>query len=429
MAGRDIIAMSQKELKRLHVIHKVVEGSLTQVRAAEIISLGERQIRRIVKRIGVEGDKGIQHRSRGKESNRKAPKGLIERVTRLYREKYQGFGPTLTAEKLLEVEGIDVSKETVRTWLMGSGQWQKGRRVKTHRQWRERKSCFGEMLQLDGSHHDWFDNRRPKSVLMAYIDDATSKVYGRFYEYEGTIPAMDSFKRYIRKYGIPMSVYMDKHTTYKSTAEPSIEDEINGTTPLSEFGRALTELEVQIIHAHSPQAKGRIERLFKTLQDRLVKEMTIRGINTIDEANKYLDTYLSIYNKRFAVRAKAQDNLHREIPRELNLDKVLCIRTVRALRNDFTIAHNSKLYQIEKGIRAKEVTVEERVNGSMIITFNDVRLPFREITTRPEKQQKPAHIRRHKKPTPSANHPWNKWNSQLFRQMRGQGKRPMVAAI
>jgi len=429
MAGRDIIAMSQKELKRLHVIHKVVEGSLTQVRAAEIISLGERQIRRIVKRIGVEGDKGIQHRSRGKESNRKAPKGLIERVTRLYREKYQGFGPTLTAEKLLEVEGIDVSKETVRTWLMGSGQWQKGRRVKTHRQWRERKSCFGEMLQLDGSHHDWFDNRRPKSVLMAYIDDATSKVYGRFYEYEGTIPAMDSFKRYIRKYGIPMSVYMDKHTTYKSTAEPSIEDEINGTTPLSEFGRALTELEVQIIHAHSPQAKGRIERLFKTLQDRLVKEMTIRGINTIDEANKYLDTYLSIYNKRFAVKAKAQDNLHREIPRELNLDKVLCIRTVRALRNDFTIAHNSKLYQIEKGIRAKEVTVEERVNGSMIITFNDVRLPFREITTRPEKQQKPAHIRRHKKPTPSANHPWNKWNSQLFRQMRGQGKRPMVAAI
>jgi hypothetical protein len=429
MAERDIIAMSQKELKRLHVIHKVVEGSLTQVRAAEIISLSERQIRRIVKRIGVEGDKGIQHRSRGKESNRKAPKGLIERVMRLYQEKYQGFGPTLTAEKLLEVEGIDVSKETVRRWLMGSGQWQKGRRAKTaHRQWRERKSCFGEMLQLDGSHHDWFDNRGPKSVLMAYIDDATSKVSGRFYEYEGTIPAMDSFKRYIRKYGIPMSVYMDKHTTYKSTAELSIEDEINGTTPLSEFGRALTELEVQIIHAHSPQAKGRIERLFKTLQDRLVKEMTIRGINTIDEANRYLDTYLSIHNKRFAVKAKEQDNLHREIPRELNLDKVLCIRTVRALRNDFTIAHNSKLYQIEKSIRSKEVTVEERVNGNMLITFNDVRLPFREITTRPEKQQKPAHIRRHKKPTPAANHPWNKWNSQLFRQMRGQGKRPMVAA-
>jgi transposase len=253
MAERDILRMSQKELKRLHVIHKVIEGSLTQVQAAEIISLSERQIRRIVKRIEAEGDKGIRHRSRGKGSNRKASKKLVERVRHLYQEKYQGFGPTLTAEKLSEVEGIEVSKESVRTWLMESGQWQKRRKVGTHRQWRERKSCFGEMLQLDGSHHDWFDGRRPKCVLMAYIDDATSRVYGRFFEYEGTIPAMDSFKRYIRKYGIPMSVYMDKHTTYKSPAEPSVEDEINGTTPLSEFGRALTELEVQIIHAHSPQ--------------------------------------------------------------------------------------------------------------------------------------------------------------------------------
>lgn len=429
MAGRDVITMSQKELKRLHVIHKVVEGALTQTRAAELISLSERQIRRIVKRIATEGEKGIQHRSRGKESNRKTPQKLIERVRHLYQEKYQGFGPTLTAEKLLELEGIEVSKETVRTWLMESGQWRKRRKVRTHRQWRERKSCLGEMLQLDGSHHDWFEGRRPKCVLMAYIDDATSKVYGRFYEYEGTIPAMDSFKRYVRKYGIPMSVYMDKHTTYKSPAEPSMEDEINGTTPLSEFGRALTELEVRIIHAHSPQAKGRIERLFKTLQDRLVKEMTIRGINTIDEANRYLDTYLSVHNKRFAVRAKEQNNLHREIPCGLNLDKILCIRTVRTMRNDFTIAHNSKLYQIENGVRSKEVTVEERVNGSMFITLNDVRLAFREITARPEKLQKPTSKRRPiKGHTPAVDHPWNKWNGKLFRQMRGQAKRSMAAA-
>ena len=429
MAGRDIIAMSQKELKRLHVIHKVMEGSLTQVRAAEIISLSERQIRRMVKRIGAEGDKGIQHRSRGRESNRRAPKKLVARVVQLYQGKYQGFGPTLMAEKLREREGIEASKESVRRWLMESGQWQKGRKVRTHRQWRERKSCVGEMLQLDGSHHEWFEGRRPTCVLMAYIDDATSKVYGRFYEYEGTIPAMDSFKRYIRKYGIPMSVYMDKHTTYKSPAAPSIEDEINGTTPLSEFGRALRELQVQIIHAHSPQAKGRIERLFKTLQDRLVKEMTLKGIRTIDEANRHLDTYLSVHNKRFAVKATEQDNLHREIPRGLNLDKILCIRTVRALRNDFTIAHNSKLYQIEKGIGSKEVTVEERVNGSMLITLNDVRLPFREITARPEKQQKPESMPRHRKRhTPSVDHPWIKSNHQLFYKRQRQVKRPMVAA-
>jgi hypothetical protein len=284
------------------------------------------------------------------------------------------------------------------------------------------------MLQLDGSHHDWFEGRRAKCVLMAYIDDATNKVYGRFYEYEGTIPAMDSFKRYIRKYGIPMSIYMDKHTTYKSPAEPSIEDEINGTTPLSEFGRALRELEVQIIHAHSPQAKGRIERLFKTLQDRLVKEMTLQGISTIDEANRHLDTYLSGHNKRFAVKARTQDNLHREVPRGLNLDKILCIRTVRALRNDFTIAHNGKLYQIEQGIRSKEVTVQERVNGNMLITHDDVRLPFREITARPERQRKEVCVRRYKKTTPSVDHPWNKYNRNLFRHMRGQAKRPLEVA-
>lgn len=429
MAERDIITMKQKELKQLHVIHKVLEGSLSQKQAAEVVSLSERQIRRIVKRIEAEGDKGIQHRSRGKESNRRLSEKLVARVVHLYQEKYQGFGPTLMSEKLLELEGIEVSKETVRRWLIAAGQWQKGRKVRTHRQWRERKHCFGEMLQLDGSHHDWFEGRRPKCVLMAYIDDATSKVYGRFYEYEGTIPAMDSFRRYIRKHGIPMSVYMDKHTTYKSTAEPSIEDEINGTKPLSEFGRALTELAVEIIHAHSPQAKGRIERLFNTLQDRLVKEMTLRGINTIDEANRNLDSYLSAHNKRFAVKSKEQDDLHRDIPKGLNLDKILCIRTERTLRNDFTIAHDGKLYQIQEPIKSKKVLVEERTDGKMLITYNDVRLKFAEITSRPEKQHKPVGVTRHRKGhTPSADHPWIKSNHQLFDKRQNKRRGPMEVA-
>jgi len=237
---------------------------------------------------------------------------------------------------------------------------------------------------------------------------------------------MDSFKRYMRKYGIPLSIYMDKHTTYKSTAEPSLEDEINGRTPLSEFGRALTELAVQIIHAHSPQAKGRIERLFKTLQDRLVKEMTIRGITTIAEANRFLDTYLSVHNKRFAVKAKDPSDLHRDIPAGLNLDKILCIRTTRTLRNDFTIAHNRRLYQIEHGVRAKKLTVEEMVNGSIFISHNDVRLPFREITARPEKQHEPTPMpRKRKGHTPSADHPWRKGNRYLFSSFQEQGKKPM----
>ena len=428
MARKDIFTMSQKEIKRLHVIHKVREGLLTQKDAAEIISLSERQTRRIVKRVREEGDRGIQHGLRGKESNRKLPKELSERVKRLYQMKYRGYGPTFTKEKLYELERIKVSKETIRTWLLESGQWQKGRKGRAHRRWRERKSCYGEMLQLDGSHHDWFEGRRERCVLMAYIDDATSRVYGRFYEYEGTIPAMDSFKRYIMRYGIPLSVYMDKHSTYKSTVEPSLEDEIKGKTPLSEFGRALTELAVRIIHAHSPQAKGRIERLFKTLQDRLVKEMTIRGINTIAEANKYLSRYLADHNKRFAVKAKGPEDLHRAIPAGLDLDKIFCIRTMRALRNDFTIAHNRRLYQIEQSVRAKELLVEEMINGSMFMSHNGIRLPFREITVRPEKgNETPPAPRRWKRHTPSVDHPWRKGNRQLFMQIFKQSKKSMVA--
>jgi len=429
MAGKDIIIMKQKELKRLHVIHKVMEGELTQVEAAEILTLSERQIGRIVKRIREEGDKGIQHRSRGRESSRRLPKKLKDRVVMLYLQRYKGFGPTFTAEKLFEIDAIDLSKETVRKWLIEAGQWQRGRKPKTHRQWRERKWHCGEMVQMDGSHHDWFEGRRPKCVLMGYIDDATGRIFCRFYEYEGTIPAMDSFKRYIRAYGMPMSVYFDKHTTYKSTAEPSIEDEINGTEPLSEFGRALRELGVNLIHAHSPQAKGRVERMFNTLQDRLVKEMTLRGINTIEEANTFLKSYLSSHNKRFAVKPKEQNDLHRDIPRGLNLDKILCIRIERALRNDSTIAHNGKLYQIQEAVKSKKVLVQERVNGTMLITHNDVSLKFKEITTRPEKQQKPERIlRKRKGHTPSADHPWRKSNYQLFGKRQNQRKKLIEVA-
>ena len=201
MAGEDIIMLRQKELKRLHVIRKVMEGTLRQKEAAELASLSERQIRRIIKRIGEEGDEGIRHRSRGKPSKRKLP--FKQRTVELYRTTYPDFGPTLFTEKLAEREGFTVSRETVRTWLVETGEWKAHRKRKAHRQWRERKDHYGEMLQMDGSHHDWFEGRGPKCVLMGYIDDATGRVYGRFYDYEGTIPAMDSLKRYITEYGIP----------------------------------------------------------------------------------------------------------------------------------------------------------------------------------------------------------------------------------
>jgi hypothetical protein len=266
------------------------------------------------------------------------------------------------------------------------------------------------MIQMDGSHHDWFEGRGTKCVFMGYIDDATGNTFGRFYGYEGTIPAMDSFKHYIKKYGIPMSVYLDKHTTYKSPAKPSIEDELNNTKPLSEFQRALKELGVEVIHANSPQAKGRVERLFKTLQDRLVKEMRLRGISTIEQANKFLGYYLPIYNRRFAVKPKEKDNFHRPISKDINLDNILCIKTKRSLRNDFTVAHNKKLYQVEDSIKTKKVVVIERIDGSISITYKDNPLKFREITTRPKKEQKQPQIYITRKIyIPPPDHPWRKF--------------------
>ena len=198
---------------------------------------------------------------------------------------------------------------------------------------------------------------------------------------------MDSFKRYIQKSGLPMKVYLDKHSTYKSTAKPTIQDELDRVEPLSQFERALKELGVEVIHAHSPQAKGRIERLFGTFQDRLVKEMRLRGIRRLEEANRFLEDYLPLYNRRFSVYPKEGDNFHRPLPRGLALDTILCIKTERALRNDFTVAHNKKLYQIEETIKASKVMVQERVDGSMIMTYKGGTLRFKEIIERPVREE------------------------------------------
>jgi hypothetical protein len=407
VAREDVVMARQDELKRLHVIQKVLEGLIRQVEAAGILSLSSRQIRRIVKRVKVEGERGIVHKSRGRPSNRRISRKIRDKVIQLYRKQYPDFGPTLASEKLLERDAIQVSDETLRRWLLESGDWKKARKSRGHRQWRQRKDHPGEMIQMDGSHHNWFEGRGPQSVLMGYIDDATGRVYARFYEYEGTIPAMDSFKRYINKYGLPLSVYLDKHTTYKSTAKPSIEDELNDVEPLSQFERALKELGVEILHAHSPQAKGRIERLFGTFQDRLVKEMRLRGIKTIEEANRFLEKYLPMYNKRFCVSSVGED-LHRPLAKGMDLNKILCIKTQRTLRNDFTIAHNRKLYQIENALSASRVMVEDRMDGSMVITHRDEPLRFKEIATRPLREKKqPSGGKGNKHPVPpSAHHPW-----------------------
>ena len=419
MTGEDMIMVRQGELRRLHVIQKVLEKVLKQRGAAEILSLSGRQIRRIVKRIRSEGGRGVIHKSRGRLSNRRISDLTKEKVIKLYRAQYKDFGPTLASEKLLERDRIQISDETLRGWLIEAGDWQRIRKKRKHRQWRERKPHYGEMVQMDGSHHEWFEGRGPECVLMGYIDDATGEVFGRFYGYEGTMPAMESFKLYIRKHGLPLKVYLDKHSTYKSTAKPSIEDELNDVEPLSEFERALKELGVEVSHAHSPQAKGRIERLFRTFQDRVIKEMRLRGIRTIEEGNTFLEGYLPLYNKRFSVGPREKEDFHRPLVKGLDLDAILCIKTQRSLRNDFTVAHNRKLYQIEDKIHAAKVMVQDRINGSMRIYHKDRALRFKEITARPLRQKKPLVIQKRIKPyTPPTDHPWRSFKFGKHRYER-----------
>jgi len=419
MAGEDIIMASQEELRRLHVIEKVLEGGLKQVEAAEILSLSSRHIRRVVKRVRGEGQRGIVHRLRGRPSNRKIPGQLKDKVIKLYRARYKDFGPTLASEKLLERDRVSISDETLRGWLLEAGDWKRVRKGRRHRQWRERKGHRGEMVQMDGSHHAWFEDRGDPCVLMGYIDDATGDVFGRFDDYEGTMPAMDSFKRYIRKRGLPLKVYLDKHSTYKSTAKATIAEQLEGVEPLSEFERALKELGVEVSHAHSPQAKGRIERLFRTFQDRVIKEMRLRGIKTIEEGNRFLEQYLPLYNRRFSVRPREKDDVHRPLPRGMDLNGILCIKTERTLRNDFTVVHNHKLYQIQDATKASKVIVQDRMDGSMRVTYQGQALRFREITERPIRENNhPVATKRRKAYIPPADHPWRRFKIKNHRYDR-----------
>jgi transposase len=425
VAEKDMISMSREEAKRLHIIHQAIDKKISQTEAASLVNLSDRQMRRMIKRIRKEGDEGICHRSRGKISNHCIPKKIKDKTLKLFRKQYKDFNLVHATEKLLEVHGITINDETLRLWLNEAEIPYKKRRVKKHRQRRERRAHLGELVQIDGSHHDWFEGRGPICVFMGYIDDATNTVHGRFYDYEGTMPAMDSMKRYIKRYGIPQSVYLDKHSTYKSWAEPTIEEQLNGQRPMSHFEKSLEELSIEVIHANSPQAKGRVERLFKTLQDRLVREMRLLGIKNVDEANDFLITYLPKLNRKFKKEAASEIDLHRPALHSRELDRILCIKEDRTVKNDFTIAYNNIFYQIEQTTRAKIVTVEERLDGTMHITYNGQDLRYRKITKEPTKDtaESPLLLQEKRPWIPPADHPWKKF----FISKRRKREQPIVA--
>ena len=419
---KELITLSTREIERLRIIHKVMDRNMTQVEASEILGITDRQIRNIITKIKEKGDQGIAHRNRGRAAPNKMREELEDRIGEIIKKKYADFKPTLASEKLLELHGIKVGREKLRQIMISKGIWRVRRHKKEVHQWRERKHYYGQMIQTDGSHHDWLEGRGPKMVFMGYVDDATGQVFGRFYDHEGVFPAMDSLERYIRLYRLPKSLYLDKHSTYKTTRQPDLDELLRGETAETQFARACRELEIRIIHAHSPQAKGRIERVFGTLQDRLVKEMRLAGVSSIEEANAFLETFLPVYKERFAIAAKKQGDLHRPLPEDVDLREIFCLKATRTINNGYIVKWRGRMFLIENPsitMRRRKVTVMEHFDGKIAIKFNGRYLDFREVLKlRPVQApevKKPGNepAKKKSKYIPSADHPWRRHNPSL----------------
>jgi transposase InsO family protein len=321
------IGMSQRERDVVKVMSLVLSGQRTGVEAARLLGRSERPIRRIRRRLEKEGDAGVIHRLRGRSSNRRIKTALRSRAVSICRNELAGFGPTLATEKLAE-RGLPVCSETLRGWLLAEGLWQRKRRRDRHRSRRQRKDCFGEMVQMDTSIHDWLEGRGETFVLTAMIDDATGRILARFYPGETTEGHMDLLGRWISKHGRPLSLYTDRDGIYRTEGR-------DGASRPTQFGRALKELDTELILAYSPQAKGRVERLFGTLQDRWVKELRLAKVKTLDQANALLEKELiPAFNRRFVVKAAGDNDALRGWRRGDCLQAILSIQHRRTVAND-----------------------------------------------------------------------------------------------
>src|SRR5512138_1689895 len=380
------LKMNQKERTRLGVMQQVKKQLMSMVAAAEVLRLSYRQVKRIWRRYEAGGDAGLVHVGRGRLSNRAKEEAFKQRVLGRYLKRYPDFGPTLAAEHLAK-EGLVVDHETLRRWLLAQGSWTIKRRRQKHRQWRERKPCFGQLVQMDGSHHDWFEGRRAKAVLMVMIDDATNRTYARFAEEETTRAAYDAFEGYVRRYGVPQGLYVDRDSIYETTREPSIAEQLEGSKPLTQFGRAMKQLGVELEPAFSPQAKGRVERRNGLCQDRLVKEMRLAGIKDLEAANGFLEKeFLPQLNQRFCVKPAQPADVHRAAPR--NLAEVLSWEEPRVVQQDWTVSWKSRYFQINKDHEAlclagKRVIVRELRDGSIQLVWANQKLRWRELPAKP----------------------------------------------
>ncbi len=420
---KELITLTRQEHERYSIIKRVLKGEMKQAEAADLLNLTDRQVRNLRDKVREKGVRGMAHGNRGKASPRKMAVELVERILQVLRERYEDFKPKLAAEKLWAKERIRVSDEKLRQVMIEGGLWRARRRRGPVHVWRERKARYGEMLQMDGSHHAWLEGRGPKLVLMAFIDDATNRAWGRFYAYEGVWPAMDVLEGYVGRFGLPQSLYLDRHSTYKTTRQATTEELLRGQEAQTQFERAAGELEIRIIHAYSPQAKGRIERLFGTLQDRLVKEMRLAGVATLEEANRFLDGFWPGFNEQFAKEARESGNLHRPLPKTVNLREVFCLKGTRTINNGYLLRWHGRLLAIQNptlGMRRRPAQILEHPDGGIVIRFNGRDLHFRDVLQEvappaPSRQPK-AEKPKTGKYIPPADHPWRRSNKILHRQ-------------
>jgi transposase len=408
-----VLSLSRKERARVEVMSRVRDGHTTLAAAAAALGLSYRQAKRVYARYRAAGDAGLAHRLRGRASNNKGDDAARAAVLKLYRDKYPGFGPTLACEYLAR-DGHAVSHDALGRWLRAAGLFEPRRKRGTHRLRRPRRKRAGELVQMDGSPHDWLGGRGPACCLMVTVDDATGRALARFYDRETLAAAFDVFGRYARAHGLPRAVYVDRAGIYRP-------DDPAG--PPTQFGRAMADLGVELILANSPQAKGRVERMNGTLQDRLAKELWLRGASSVAGANAVLDGgFLDEFNARFAVPAARKADAHRPVPEDARLDDVLCEHEARAVGRDWCVRWRGRWLQVDArhaGLDlsrpGRRVTVIARADGGLVVRYGGTDLTWAEAAARPARPARPKPKRRRREPVtnnkaykPGPAHPFNR---------------------
>jgi hypothetical protein len=402
--------MSRKERNRLTVLAGVKQREIKLVQAAGLLGLSYRQTKRVWRRYRAQGDAGLVHRLRGRPSSRRIAPEVRAKILARLAVRYPDFGPTLAAEYLSQ-EGLEVDHETLRRWQLAEGTRTVKRRRQKHRQWRERKPCLGAMVQMDGSDHDWFEGRRRRAVLMVMVDDATSHVWAQFFEQETTHASYEVLAGWLRRSGLPQSLYVDRDSIYRCEGLSSIAEQLAGKEPQTQFGRAMEQLGVELILANSPQAKGRVERMNGTLQDRLVKALRLEQISDLSRANEYLaKEFLPVFNRRFKVKAASAADVHRSVPRQW--EEVLSWEEERVVQKDWTVACSSRWYQLDRqheslSLAGRKVIVRTLRSGQVQLVYRGSKLRWRELAGRPRRQppkSRGSATMRIAKPTTA--HPW-----------------------